>query len=430
MPKVTDPALLAQLEGSGGPVSDPSILAQLDPPQEPSTLRKIAGAVAPGIFGLFKGTPENLAERQAYAVLHDPSKSLQEKAEAFQQTPIAALTFAPTGSAPAGQVGTRGPGFLARYLDRKAVEQGRKALSGIGTPLAARKEVPEAAVRAALDSGAIKPMGTVTGTAERLQGTADDLGTQYAQILQSLEAKGVHGPEAESLARELSARASDAAANSLNSSRPGMLQATADELRSKPLPIGPGGGRLGLMQAEKMKRGLQDEARREYDKITRQTTTTGETKKELAALVRQGIEDAVQQQAPLAPAEAAAFEPVKERLSNVLGALRVAEEGAARAARRKPVSLTSTIVGGAAGASSGPAAGLAAALAHGFMDRRLASTLASGANAGAKWLRQPNYRAPESMYAVPGEALDPTIQALLRAMRARVASVAAEEDAP
>jgi hypothetical protein len=319
---------------------------------------------------------------------------------------------------------------LARRLSQTAIEQGRKALSGIGTPLSARKPIPEAAVQQALDTGAIKPLGTVAGTAERLATQADEVGSVYANILSSLEAKGVHGPEAEALARDLAQRAVAAAQTSLGSARPGMLQSTADELLTKALPTS-GRGRLGLMQAEEMKRGLQAEAAREYDKITRQYTTAGETKKEIAAAMRGAIEDAVQQQAALAPEEAAAFEPVKAKLANALAALRVAEEGAARAARRKPISLTSTIAGSAIGGASGnPLLGLLGALGHGVMDSRLASTLARAANTGSKGANAlARMSVPPSAARAAAVGLDPELTALLSVLRGRpgFAPAAAEE---
>jgi hypothetical protein len=319
---------------------------------------------------------------------------------------------------------------IARRLSQTAIEQGQKALSGVSSALSARKQIPASVVQQALDTGAIKPLGTVAGTAERLATQADELGGAYADILAGLEAKGVHGPEAEALAAELSKRAVRASDTSLNSPRPGMLQSTADELLTKPIPIS-GKGRLGLMQSEEMKRGLQAEAAREYDKITRQYTTAGETKKEIAAAMRGAIEDAVQQQAALAPEEAAAFEPVKAKLANALAALRVAEEGAARAARRKPISLTSTIAGSAIGAGSGnPLLGLLGALGHGAVDSRLASTLARAANTGSKGANAlARMSVPPSAARAAAVGLDPELAALISVLRGRpgFAPAAAEE---
>jgi hypothetical protein len=182
------------------------------------------------------------------------------------------------------------------------------------------------------------------------------------------------------------------------------------------------------MQAEEIKRGLQQEARREYDKIARQYTTAGETKKELASTMRGAIEGAVEEQSAKAPEAAAAFQPVKARLSRTLEALRASEEGAARAARRKPVSLSSTIVGAGAGAATGsPIWALLSAGAHGLADARLASTLASGAHAGSKLLARAS--------SAPQTESDPILRALVAALsRARMQAVpagaVAEDEAP
>lgn len=329
--------------------------------------------------------------------------------------------------------------WLREKMSGAAIDQGRKALTGIQNPLAARKPVSEAAVQQALDSGAIKPLGTTTGAAKRLSAAADDLGERYGMILEELEAQGVTGPNASRIAGRLMSEAADAEANSLGSARPDMLRDAANELvglergmhgtvrvRPKPLTGEMPGGDLGLMQAERIKRGLQNEAKREYDKISRQYTTAGETKKELAALVRAAIEESVAEQAGKAPQAAAAFEPVKSELARTMEALRVAEEGAARAARRKPLGLTSQLIGAEAmGATGNPLLGAAAAAGHAVTDKRLPSTLAWAANRGARTVGAvPTQAAPE-LSGVLGET---SAEDFLRWLAARVrpASASAE----
>lgn len=366
-------------------------------------------------------------------------------AEAAQSNPTAAgigdfagSAFTPENAA-AGEFGgavlstvakTVGP-IIARRLQKAAINQGRKALSGIGTPLAARRPIPEAAVQEALDSGAIRPLGTVTGTAARLERSADALGAEYGDILAALETRGVTGPNAVVLAQKIGQMAKDAELVSLGSARPKILADAAAELPSKVNPAPFASKRLGLGQAEEIKRGLQAEARREYDKIARQYTTAGETKKELAAIVRAAIEDEVKAQAAKAPEAAAAFEPVKAKLANTLEALKHAEEGAARAARRKPISLTSTIAGSAAGAATGsPAVGVASALGHGIADARLASTLAAVANRMSRApLSSPVVTRPAAqVLAKESTASLPTLIDLLRGLGLRPAEVLAEEE--
>jgi hypothetical protein len=304
---------------------------------------------------------------------------------------------------------------VGEWLGKKSLELGRKALSGIGTPLSAKKLISPAAVEQAYASGAIRPLSTVTGIATRLGETADDLGMQYGQILKTLEAKGIYGPEAEAMAQKLLAEAQHAAQNSIIGTRANALQGAAEALQSKALPVG-GKGRLGLMQSELMKRELQTEAKNDFVREGR-ASLSGAARKELAGTWRRAIEDAVQQQASLAPTEAAAFEPVKNRLAATLEGLQAAETGAARAARRKAISLTDTIAGAATGAATAsPLLGGAGALLHGLADRRLAST--------GGWLARQGARGTGALSSVPvprgvgatGPAISPQMQAMAEAI--------------
>jgi hypothetical protein len=303
---------------------------------------------------------------------------------------------------------------VRKWLAEKSLESGRKALSGIGTSLSARKEIPAAAVEQAYASGAIQPFSTVKGIAGRLEATADEVGGRYAAILADLERQGVKGPNAQLLARKLADQATQAEANSLGSSTPGFLRDRADELVTK---VTPDANRdLGLMQAEKMKRQLQSEARREYDKLQGQYTTSGQNKVDLAATMRGAIEDSVQEQASLAPESAAQFEPVKQELSSTLQALTPAWEGAARAARRKGIGLTDTIVGASTG---NPLTGIPAALLHGFMDRRLASTAGYATRQAAQGLGALAESDLSPVVAQSGAIVSPELRAWLEQLRLR-----------
>jgi hypothetical protein len=318
---------------------------------------------------------------------------------------VALNTVGGAALGPVAQLGGEGLGalwsrigpWIQSKLSGTAIEQGRKALSGISNPLAARKPVSEGAVQQALDTGAIRPFGTTAGAAQRLEASADDLGARYGEILEELAAQGVTGPNAGRMAMRLLAEAAEAEANTLGSVRPGLLRSAADEITTKPLVGEAPGGDLPLLQAERIKRSLQDEAKREYDKISRQYTTTGETKKDLAATVRAAIEESVREQADKAPQAAAAFEPVKSELSRTLEALRVAEEGAARAARRKPIGLSSTVAAaGMLGKTGDPLLAGATGVGHALIDKRIPSTLAWAANKGARAVSAvPNRTAPE-----------------------------------
>jgi hypothetical protein len=302
---------------------------------------------------------------------------------------------------------------VREWLATKSTELGRKALSGIGTSLSARKEIPAAAVEQAYASGAIQPFSTVKGIEGRLKVTANEVGERYGAILKELESRGVTGPNAQEMARRLAAEADVAAADSLGSSRPDFLRSRAEELVTKPTPDA--NRDLGLMQAEKMKRQLQAEARREYDKIARNYTEAGQNKIDLASTMRSAIEDSVQAQADKAPEVAARFVPVKTELSNTLEALKNASEGAARMSRRKAIGLTDTIVGAS---THNPLTGIPAALLHGIMDRRLSSTAGYAARKGAEGLGAlASTEAPVA--AETATAISPQLRKWLESLRLR-----------
>jgi hypothetical protein len=281
---------------------------------------------------------------------------------------------------------------VVKWAGEKAVRYGRNALSGALSPLARRKELPEAAVREALDIGAIQPLGTVRGAAERLRQAADPLADDYADILKRLEAAGVEGPEAEALAQGFLNDAQAATQTSAMGRATGgpyaaALRESGESIASRALPVS-GKGRLGLMQAEKMKRGLQSRASTDYHKEG-PTSLAGAGRKETAARVRAAIEDAVEQQAAKAPAEAAAFEPVKAKLHRTLTALGAASEGAARQARRSPFGLHEAM-GLASGIATGnPVHGVASAGGMNLLKERLPSTLAWTFDRTAKGLGGP-----------------------------------------
>lgn len=268
-----------------------------------------------------------------------------------------------------------------------AMSQGRKVLAGGVTPLSVRKPIPESAVRAALDEGTIRPLGTTAGTSERLDAARAEWGQRYSDILAELDARGVTGPAKARLASQLMAEAQSTGGVTLGSPKPGMYRDAAAELMSpagtmtyKPTKKS---GFLDLLQAEEMKRGLQREARAEYSKLEGRQTTRGEAKEELAAQVRAAIEDAVAAQSAKAPAEAAAFEPVKAKLADLIGASNAAREGAARATRRKTVSLSDSVMAAGGMAAGGPAGAVASGVGNKLLSSRGPSTAAWAANKAA-----------------------------------------------
>jgi hypothetical protein len=275
--------------------------------------------------------------------------------------------------------------WLGEKLGKSAIDMGRKAITGVSSTLARRKPLDPDVVENAFQVGAIKPFSDVEGIANRLSDVADEQGQQYRDILQALEDKGVHGPDAENLAQYLRGKAWLARQNSIVGTRADALDNAAEELAGKTLPSS-GQGRLGLMQSEFQKRELQQAAANDFVREGPQSLAGG-ARKELAGDWRQAIEDAVQQQSNLAPQEAADFQPVKEGLHKTLSALGPASEAAARKARRSPFGLQEAM-GVATGLASGsPAKALEGAGIMNALKNRGASTIAVGERALGQGLK-------------------------------------------
>ncbi|HET9554351.1 MAG TPA: hypothetical protein VFP50_15420 [Anaeromyxobacteraceae bacterium] len=344
----------------------------------------------------------------------------------------------------------------SELLDRLGLSQARRALRGGAGEIAATKPVSDAAVRRALEEGAIRFGGTTQGAAERLADLLDNAGGDYRAAVEALEKAGVVGPAKETLVAALQARANGEAANSLGSRVPGYFAALARKaeelpasarlagevgvvpprpagavsealarrvadavpegpnlqmgdlgevieaaprpapsLPTKPPSVGPAGGysevgevierpveRLGLTQAENIKRSLQDAARKEYTRIGG-NTDLGQAKKEAAALLRQAVEDAVDQQAGKAPEAAAAFQPAKQRTGELIEALNAAEKGAARYANRKTIGLQDAVAMAGHASPSGKVGSLLLSLLN---KSRGASSAAVAANLGSRAL--------------------------------------------
>lgn len=356
------------------------------------------------------------------------------RAEEIADVPRAVATDAAigavTGPLAVGATAAVGAGYnaLRRKAADVALEQGRKALTGNAGTIAVKKELSPEAVRAAYETGAIRPFSTVKGIAERLGDTREALGQRYGQIIDDLAAAGVRGPNALALGQSLRDEARQIATQSLGSPAPSMYEKIGLELQglkqgmhgvSPGVPridtstaaLGVVDPRLGLVQAENMKRSLQNAAQAEYVKEGA-TSLSGEAKRELAARLRQAVEDAVDAQASKAPAEAAAFVPVKQRLGAVIEASKAADTAAARAARKSNIGLVPAIAasGGMASGGVGTAAllGTLAKLAQ----TRGTSTLGWGANQFA--------RLPAASVPTAGsKALSPEVRALLEFLRGR-----------
>jgi len=337
------------------------------------------------------------------------------------------------------------PGGMARFrawLEEQAIDKARRVLTN-GVDLNPKQPLPDAAVREALDAGAIDVWGTTKGAFQKLEQLAEERGAIYGDIIDRLKQAGVEGPRTEGIARELMASSLDSAENSgANKAVARAFAAEADNVRAvappefnllgeyttpinlntpapatkfnrhgpdgrflpkskwvelvqdapPPAPAervftpfdaipGPAHPRLELDQAERIKRALQHEAK--YGRI--EDTPINEAKKEIAAVYRKHIEDAVEEAGAAAPpgspvAELASeFLPVKQQLANTLGARDVAMRGAARAAQRSGASGISLfdLANATTAAGTGGLPALALAGASRIWRERGPSTLAN-----------------------------------------------------
>lgn len=311
---------------------------------------------------------------------------------------------------------------LAAWLRSKSIEYGRKALSGISTPMSyTRKPIPEAAVDAAYESGGIRPFGTVTGTAERLEVAADKQGAIYNEIIKRLESQGVEGPTAREVAKRLLARADAEKRVTWQRMDPIVddLTSTAEEALTKSDP-----GKvythgfdppIDLSQTRALVGNAQSAATSEYAKIPNKVSLSGDAKMAVAGELRQAMEDAVAAQSSKSPADVARFMPEKEKLANLLWALQEAREGAGKAARRGPLGLSDIIPATAAASTGGALPAAATLVATKGVLPRVSSTVGATARGLSSLASHLGGSGPQG--AQPVAALSPQAQAELEALR-------------
>lgn len=305
-----------------------------------------------------------------------------EVSRAAQDVGTGALGGLLVGGAASGAVEAARP-LLINPLRRLAIGQGKQTIQG-GSDIAAatREPLADDAVEEVLRSGAIRPMSTTQATAERIEALARTSGDEYSRIVAELEARGVSGPEATRVADELVARAARLEPRTLNDALPAELLHRAEQV------IGKAGNqpRLGLTQAEDLKRSMQDMAR--YGKL--EETPLNAVRREVASVLRQANEDAVetagQVAGPASPIRALAdrFVPVKQRTGRLLEAERFAQKGASKAEQRSPVSFKDLLLGSTTGE---PVSALALSAGSSIARNRLPSTVAANAYGLSEGLR-------------------------------------------
>jgi len=392
----------------------------------------VAGGIAGGTLGSAGGPFGMVA---GAGLLAAAGKSLQHSVDTalgYENPSMAevAADAAKTGAVDAATTGAggmlmsilaKGGKMLAGPLSKAGTAIGRRVLTGGTTPLSARKQIPPEVIDEAFAQGAFKPGGTTQSASDALNAARQRVGSQDAQLLATMEAQGIAGPDANALAKQLEAEAAQKAARSLGSPEPGMFQGAAQELRTKPVDAQ---GRLSLGAAEDMKRTLQFEAQKEYDKIARQFTPTGEAKKALASRMRQAVEDEIAAQSAAAPDEAAQFVPLKQQFGRIAQAANIAEEGASRASRRSPVSLTDMMAATAGYGHGGGLKGAGALLASKLARTYGPSTATWALKGTAQGLEGMSPELPWEVGARMGAATGPQMEtpsltALLEELRRR-----------
>lgn len=332
-------------------------------------------------------------------------------ADVVKDSLTAALGGAGLGAVGSGLATAASP--LARSLEKYGLQRGRRALLNGADQLSSREVLPDDVVKEAIDSGAIRAFGTTKGAAERLGALTDRVGNAYGKMLGEMERRGVQGPRAQEVADRLMSEAGTLRPRTMNEALPDILEGAAAQVKTK-LPAG--AERLGLSQAEELKRSLQKMAR--YGKL--EETPQNEVRREIASIMRDANERAVAEagRAPGASPEvramAEAFVPAKQRLGRLMDAEAAASRGAARVSQRGALSLPDYLAAIGGGAAAGPA-GMGLGIANNLLRNRGNSTAAVMSTAMANALRSSSPNAVAALMPALAPALMSRPKGALRA---------------
>lgn len=280
---------------------------------------------------------------------------------------------------------TKAARWPGEVLERGGVAMGRRAMSG-AKGLKAEEALSDAAVRTAMDEGALLPLGTTKGAAKRLAAVRERLGTEHARIVEALKTKGVHGPEAQALADTWLEKALKKDANSLGSSVPDLYLDRADEVLKKAGPD----GRLALDQSIDITRDLQGQAK--YGKF--EETLVNRAKRDVASDVRRAVEGEVDAAAaksadPELGRLATEFRPLKRKLGAIIEASDHAREEASRQSSRSLLNPFDLVAAGSTGTFTGNPMKAAAAYvgAHLLRSRGPSTAALTGRGLGNAYLK-------------------------------------------
>lgn len=395
MGKVTDPALLAQLDG--GKVTDPALLQQLDGQQEEPGLftralrrlsapfdpedakrrqaaadERAAGGPAAGgaVFPLTKDSGDIRAGLQAalsgIGGYHgeDDSSEAKDRLARFRKEhpvlsfalPIAASMGKPS-ALPVAAPAAAEAGPVTNALKNLSNKMGRRTLYGGAETLSTKFPVSDASIDAAHEVGAFKPLGTTEHAADVLSDALEQAGSLKGEVVKAMEDAGVKGIDSANMAQYLRSKADWLRKNTAGTNLPDIYEKVASDIE------GAGAGRLGVQQSENIKTSLQKQA-----KYGNPTDTLGNMeRKKIASILRKGVEDATGADAATmggAAADATSMlAPAKQTYALLAPAAAAAEKGFSQATKRNAFSLRDTLMAAAMLPAHGPMAAAETGLA-------------------------------------------------------------------
>lgn len=232
-----------------------------------------------------------------------------------------------------------------------------------GSRKAGYEPLSEEAVEEAMREGAIVPLGTTSGAAQRLERATDDWGNVYDADMREMQRLGVEGPIATDAAGALIKRgnevftgtggarvgAADTAVRKIYRDKAGDLlemfgDRAGEKMQRLPAPgqrgrpfASPKTLRIPLTVAETIKRTIGERAK--FGKL--EETLENEARRDMYRILKEMNEEAVSEAAERAgPGEiadrAAAFVPLKQKLGRLIEAREAALRGSAKASREPP----------------------------------------------------------------------------------------------
>jgi hypothetical protein len=292
---------------------------------------------------------------------------------------------AAVGGALGGAMGVVGQKVLPRAMSTAGdklhewgLASGRRALRGGGGTISVKKPLGDESVMAAYNAGAFGGR-SVQGTSRVLEDASAKADDALGAALDAMANKGMTGAESRQVAASLRKQGDTAFQDTAMQEVRAIYHNAADALEEVA-----SSGKLGLRQGERIKTAHQRKVK--YDRVGG-NDVVGDARADVASTMRRATENAVADQASLAPAEAAAFIPLKDKSGALEGARRVAETGAARAAQRNAIFSAPNMAAGAAAVASGnPMAALLPLATHAASTRG-ASAATSAFLGGEKMAR-------------------------------------------